>query len=76
MDESVRDEPARPAPQPADPVDVRVGEDAPRIPSDAGEPACLLHLVCAECGALTTERDARRCPRCDAPPADRTTRGS
>ncbi|MFD4736181.1 hypothetical protein ACFWNQ_02255 [Streptomyces virginiae] len=70
MDESVRDEPARLAPQPADPVGVRAGDDAPRIPSDAGEPACLLHLVCAACGALATERDARRCPRCGAPRAD------
>ncbi|WP_030766595.1 MULTISPECIES: hypothetical protein [unclassified Streptomyces] len=70
MDESVPGEPARLAPQqPADPVDRRAGDDGPRLPSDAGEPACLLHLVCDACGALATERerDAQRCPRCDAP---------
>lgn len=32
--------------------------------ADAGEPACLLDRVCAECGRLATERDARYCNRC------------
>ncbi|MFI7352435.1 AraC family ligand binding domain-containing protein [Streptomyces avidinii] len=31
---------------------------------DAGEPACLLHLVCDACGRLATDRDARFCTRC------------
>ncbi|MFG2976108.1 hypothetical protein ACGFYY_24405 [Streptomyces sp. NPDC048331] len=69
MDESVPGEPARVAPQPADPVGLRADDDGPRFPSDAGEPACLLHLVCDACGALATDRGARRCPRCEAPPA-------
>lgn len=30
----------------------------------AGEPACLLDRVCAECGRLAAERDARFCTRC------------
>ncbi|MFE9482203.1 hypothetical protein ACFYNM_26780 [Streptomyces spororaveus] len=43
---------------------------APRLVSDAGEPACLLHLVCDACGRLAAERDARYCTRCGAPLAD------
>ncbi|MFJ6052835.1 AraC family ligand binding domain-containing protein [Streptomyces sp. NPDC092307] len=39
---------------------------APRLGSDAGEPACLLHLVCDACGRLAAERDARYCTRCGA----------
>ncbi|WP_046779730.1 hypothetical protein [Streptomyces yangpuensis] len=41
----------------------------PAEPSDAGEPACLLHLVCDACGRLDTDRahDARHCPACGAP---------
>ncbi|MFJ6635957.1 AraC family ligand binding domain-containing protein [Streptomyces sp. NPDC091376] len=31
-----------------------------------GEPACLLDRVCAECGRLATESDARFCGRCGA----------
>ncbi|MEU5614072.1 cupin domain-containing protein [Streptomyces sparsogenes] len=31
-----------------------------------GEPACLLHRVCAECGRLAQESDARYCARCGA----------
>ncbi|MEU5028073.1 cupin domain-containing protein [Streptomyces milbemycinicus] len=31
---------------------------------EGGEPACLLHRVCAECGRLAQERDARYCARC------------
>ncbi|MCX5176014.1 hypothetical protein [Streptomyces virginiae] len=55
MGTSVPDEPACPAPQPA---------------PDAGEPACLLHLVCDACGGLATERDAECCARCGTPRAD------
>ncbi|AUG75524.1 hypothetical protein CFP65_0562 [Kitasatospora sp. MMS16-BH015] len=31
---------------------------------EGGEAACLLHLVCPECGRLSQERDARFCARC------------
>ncbi|GAB2890498.1 cupin domain-containing protein [Streptomyces mayteni] len=31
-----------------------------------GEPACRLHRVCAECGRLAGESDARFCARCGA----------
>ncbi|MFE2326244.1 hypothetical protein ACFXD5_20350 [Streptomyces sp. NPDC059385] len=36
----------------------------PEPGSDAGEPACLLNLVCDACGRLAAERDARYCARC------------
>ncbi|MFD7561456.1 hypothetical protein ACFV9E_44160 [Streptomyces sp. NPDC059835] len=36
----------------------------PEPRSDAGEPACLLNLVCDACGRLAAERDARYCARC------------
>ncbi|WP_327738129.1 hypothetical protein OG749_34450 [Streptomyces nojiriensis] len=39
---------------------------APQLVSDAGEPACLLHLVCEVCGRLAAESDARYCARCGA----------
>ncbi|MER7732286.1 hypothetical protein ABTX80_15520 [Streptomyces erythrochromogenes] len=44
----------------------------PAEPSDAGEPACLLHLVCDACGRLGTDRsrDARSCTACGAPLPD------
>ncbi|WP_314250143.1 AraC family ligand binding domain-containing protein [Streptomyces kutzneri] len=45
-------------------------ETAPQPVSDAGEPACLLHLVCEACGRLAAERDARYCTRCGALLAD------
>ncbi|WP_158780837.1 hypothetical protein [Streptomyces sp. NRRL S-237] len=45
MGTPVPDESALPVPQPA---------------ADAGEPACLLHLVCEACGGLATDRDADR----------------
>ncbi|GHB57191.1 hypothetical protein GCM10010347_29180 [Streptomyces cirratus] len=32
--------------------------------AEGGETACLLHRVCAECGRLASERDARYCSRC------------
>ncbi|QKW10497.1 cupin domain-containing protein [Streptomyces sp. NA04227] len=39
-----------------------------RMPESAegGEAACQLHRVCAECGRLAGERDARFCARCGA----------
>ncbi|KOU25424.1 hypothetical protein ADK52_12555 [Streptomyces sp. WM6372] len=46
------------------------GSGAPAGPADpaaGGEPACLLHLVCPDCGRLATERGARSCSRCGAP---------
>ncbi|MFG2484635.1 hypothetical protein ACGFSI_17950 [Streptomyces virginiae] len=55
MGTPVPDESALPVPQPA---------------ADAGEPACLLHLVCEACGGLATDRDADRCTRCGALRAD------
>ncbi|MGW7047312.1 hypothetical protein ACWGDT_32470 [Streptomyces avermitilis] len=41
----------------------------PALPATAaiGEPACLLHQVCAECGRMATESDARYCNRCGSP---------
>ncbi|MCC9308884.1 hypothetical protein LN042_17625 [Kitasatospora sp. RB6PN24] len=43
----------------------RVGEPAEpeRV---GGESACLLHLVCAECGALAEQRPPTVCRRCGA----------
>ncbi|GGV24218.1 hypothetical protein GCM10010277_04280 [Streptomyces longisporoflavus] len=38
--------------------------------SDGGEPVCLLDRVCAECGSLAAERDARYCARCGTPLTD------
>ncbi|MEV6684759.1 hypothetical protein AB0N28_05390 [Streptomyces sp. NPDC051130] len=32
--------------------------------AEGGETACLLHRVCADCGRLASERDARYCSRC------------
>ncbi|MFA7762739.1 hypothetical protein ACGFNX_36885 [Streptomyces sp. NPDC048723] len=55
MGTSVPDKPAFPVPQ---------------LPPDAGEPACLLHLVCDACGGLATERDPECCTRCGTPRAD------
>ncbi|MFE5624591.1 hypothetical protein ACFQ8S_21245 [Streptomyces virginiae] len=34
---------------------------------DAGEPACLLHLVCDACGGLDLDRATPDCPRCGTP---------
>lgn len=36
-------------------------------PESGGEPACLLHLLCPECGCLPDDRTAPTCPRCDTP---------
>ncbi|MEV7085699.1 hypothetical protein AB0O07_07370 [Streptomyces sp. NPDC093085] len=36
-------------------------------PAEGGEPACALDRVCAECGRLAGERDARFCARCGHP---------
>ncbi|MCX4751388.1 hypothetical protein OG455_38805 [Kitasatospora sp. NBC_01287] len=48
--ERAREHERRQGPRAADPV--------------GGEPACLLHLVCAECGALAEERPPTVCRRC------------
>ncbi len=42
---------------------------SPALPTTGatGEPACLLHQVCAECGRMATESDARYCNRCGNP---------
>ncbi|MFD7712140.1 hypothetical protein ACFV6E_36975 [Streptomyces sp. NPDC059785] len=37
------------------------------VAATGGDPACLLHLVCAECGRMAAESDARYCNRCGAP---------
>ncbi|MER6447627.1 hypothetical protein [Streptomyces venezuelae] len=51
MGTSVPEEPASPAPQ----------------PPDAGEPACLLHLVCDACGRLATDGPGECCTGCGSP---------
>ncbi|WP_030199890.1 hypothetical protein [Streptomyces sp. NRRL S-87] len=38
-------------------------------PDEGGETACLLHLVCPECGRLADPPGSRPCPRCGGPPA-------
>ncbi|MEV6583102.1 hypothetical protein AB0M92_33645 [Streptomyces sp. NPDC051582] len=43
---------------------------APEPAEEGGEPACLLHLVCPDCGRLAEERGARSCSRCGAPLPD------
>ncbi|MFD9355765.1 AraC family ligand binding domain-containing protein [Streptomyces sp. NPDC060031] len=37
---------------------------SPALQADGGEPPCLLNRVCAECGRLATDSDARYCARC------------
>jgi rubrerythrin len=49
----------------ADPVGPEQPEPA-RDEAAGGESACLLHLVCAECGALTEQRPPVVCWRCGA----------
>ncbi|WP_405450525.1 hypothetical protein [Streptomyces erythrochromogenes] len=41
--------------------------DPPARPADAGELACLLHLVCDVCGYLDPARGAAPCARCGTP---------
>ncbi|WP_128374551.1 zinc ribbon domain-containing protein [Streptomyces cavernae] len=48
-----------------------IGSAAPSE-SAAGEPACLLHRVCAECGRLAEQSDARFCSRCGTALPDET----
>lgn len=31
-----------------------------------GEPVCLMHRVCPECGRLADQDPPTRCPHCDA----------
>ncbi|MER7759206.1 hypothetical protein [Streptomyces sp. NPDC097619] len=45
----------------------------PRVGAGGGEPACLLHLVCEECGALDPDRAGKVCARCGTPLPDGTT---
>ncbi|MFT2020017.1 hypothetical protein ACMA1D_29900 [Streptomyces sp. 796.1] len=40
-----------------------IGAPAP-VEREGGDAACLLHRVCAECGRLAPETDARYCSRC------------
>ncbi|MGZ9934126.1 hypothetical protein ACXNSR_30095 [Streptomyces sp. NC-S4] len=47
-----------------------MGTSAPGTPADAGEPACLLHLVCEACGRLDTPGEAHGCTRCGTPLPD------
>ncbi|MEO3751639.1 hypothetical protein [Streptomyces sp. B6B3] len=42
----------------------RPGMTIGRAEPEGGEPACLLHRVCDECGRLAGESDARYCSRC------------
>ncbi|WP_327360695.1 hypothetical protein [Streptomyces sp. NBC_01296] len=39
-------------------------------PASGGEPACLLHLVCPDCGRLATGRGAPACSHCGSPLPD------
>ncbi|MET9604321.1 hypothetical protein ABZZ17_04540 [Streptomyces sp. NPDC006512] len=53
--------------RPADlPADLPAAPPAPAPAEEGGETACLLHRVCAGCGRLATESDARYCSRCGA----------
>ncbi|MFJ6785385.1 hypothetical protein [Streptomyces yangpuensis] len=67
MDTPVPDQPV-----PDRPLQDRPVPGPPAEPSDAGEPACLLHLVCEACGRLDPDRsrDTRRCTACGAPLPD------
>ncbi|MFD7782744.1 hypothetical protein ACFV4Q_06595 [Streptomyces nojiriensis] len=40
---------------------------ARQLPSDAGEPACLLHLVCDACGRLDAAGEGHCCTGCGTP---------
>ena len=44
-------------------IGTRTARPAP-VPREGGEAACLLDRVCAECGRLAGEPDARFCCRC------------
>lgn len=47
------------------------GPVAARRPADeGGEPACLLHLVCPDCGRLADAGGSRTCARCGSPLPD------
>ncbi|MFE2478899.1 hypothetical protein [Streptomyces sp. NPDC059389] len=52
------------APAPAGPAAPAPGH------AEGGEPACLLHLVCPDCGRLADDRGARTCSRCGGPLPD------
>ncbi|MFD8148769.1 hypothetical protein [Streptomyces sp. NPDC059708] len=38
----------------------------PAAPAEGGEPACLLHRVCPDCGRLAEHPAAYHCARCGA----------
>ncbi|MGP4111291.1 cupin domain-containing protein [Streptomyces sp. 4N509B] len=59
---AVRGLTARAEPEPSPPPSP---SPAPR--PEGGEPVCLLHRVCTECGRFAEERDARYCARCGTP---------
>ncbi|MEV6731153.1 MULTISPECIES: hypothetical protein [unclassified Streptomyces] len=46
------------------------GQLSAPAPAEGGEPACLLHLVCPDCGRLATERGVQTCSRCGGPLPD------
>ncbi|MFE0463928.1 hypothetical protein ACFW1A_32205 [Kitasatospora sp. NPDC058965] len=55
----------QPAPEPDRPDRSNRSTEPPE--PAGGEPACLLALVCAECGALAEQAPPTRCRRCGAP---------
>ncbi|MGH3342673.1 MAG: hypothetical protein ACRDPK_07275 [Carbonactinosporaceae bacterium] len=40
--------------------------ERPRADDEGGDPACWLHRVCPECGALADTDPPTRCHRCGA----------
>jgi len=50
-------------PQPGDDAAGQEGADqAPAFEPEGGEAACWAHLVCPECGAITSEGHQKDCP--------------
>lgn len=39
----------------------------PEAAADGGEPVCLLHWVCADCGRLVEDTASGSCQNCGAP---------